>query len=577
MPAVVIEEPLAIRFVLRNGREWTANLAGLPNMPLARDLAVGLAANAHPHGGINARNTATKYAVSTRQMVKTLSKTGFTGTASDLTKAVLLRYWLSGTHDRECHTRLVLKALDAETGCLRPEVRALLDGHAILPHPPERPLVAYTDGEWDRLGNACRAVIDEATRQRVQRLARAAAGCDPRESRRHSEADIAWLMLRDGPLAGFAYTDYVRGFVRKRPAEVYRAVRTVREDLFPTPRVQTAYRLLFGMYSGIVPDGIANLELGDIEWAGDSTILLSYYKGRTGPEGATPPRAAVRLLEQWLDHAGPLRRFAPDELRESLWISCEPHGSNGVLGLAQNNKPQRDFIRDMALVDDQGKRLQVNRGRIRATYEERLARRGWTGRTRIDPNHTARTEGDHYVTPTTPEQLDSLESIIEDGQADVARKALPAVVLSSETAAEAAHAFPEAVRRLELDDEALSELLGGERDVFTAACADQLAGVHGPKGKPCPARPWVCLLCPLALFLPRHAANLLRLKAFFARQFRQMPVEQFLRSFGPYADRLDNEILPKLTELSAAVVEQARVDVADDDTEIPLRPEELSS
>lgn len=156
-------------------------------------------------------------------------------------------------------------------------------------------------------------------------------------------------------------------------------------------------------------------------------------------------------------------------------------------------------------------RLEVHRGRIRATYEERLARHGWTGRTTIDPNHTARTEGDHYVTPTTPAQLDAVESIIEDGQADILRKALPPVVLTSEAAAELAAAFPEAVRRLQLDAEAMAELVGGERDVFTAACADQLAGVHGPKGKPCPARPWVCLLCPLALFLPRHTTNLLRL------------------------------------------------------------------
>lgn len=580
MPAVVIEDPLAVRFVLRNGSVWTADLAGLPNPELARDLAVGLAGCAHPHGGIGAENTARKYATSVRQMVKTLTKTGFTGSAADLTKAVLLRYWMSGTHHRECDTRILLTGLDEETGCLRPEARALLEGHAILPHPPTGRYEAYTDGEWERLLSACRTVIEDSQARQRQMLKAAETGQDPRVSRRHSEADIAYLLLRDGPMSALAHREYIKGYVRRRaegPDGTYAALRRVREALFPTPRVQTAYRLLFGMYSGIVPDGIADLELGDIEWAGDSTILLSYYKGRTGPEGATPPREAVRLLQRWLAQAESLRRFAPEELREALWIACEPHGVNGVLGLQKNNHPQRAFIRDMNLLDDRGERLEVNRSRIRTTYEERLARRGWTGRTTIDPNHTSRTEGDHYVTPTTPEQLEAVESIIEDGQADVVRKALPPVVLSSETAAEAARAFPETVRRLELDEGALAELLGGERDVFTAACADQLAGLHGPKGKPCPARPWVCLLCPLALFLPRHTANLLRLKAFFARQFRQMPVEQFLRSFGPYADRLDNEILPKLGQLSQEAVARARLDVADDDGELPLRPEELSA
>ncbi|MET7353798.1 hypothetical protein [Streptomyces mirabilis] len=49
MTATVIDSPLAVRFLLRNGRTWTADLEGLPNPRLARDLAVGLAENAHPH------------------------------------------------------------------------------------------------------------------------------------------------------------------------------------------------------------------------------------------------------------------------------------------------------------------------------------------------------------------------------------------------------------------------------------------------------------------------------------------------------------------------------------------------
>jgi hypothetical protein len=191
----------------------------------------------------------------------------------------------------------------------------------------------------------------------------------------------------------------------------------------------------------------------------------------------------------------------------------------------------------------------------------------------IDPNHTARTEGDHYITPTDPAQLDAVESIIEDGQGEILRKARPPVVLTGEQAAEFAESFPDEARRLGLDFGAVAELVCGARDVFTAACSDQLAGVHGPKGQPCPARPWVCLLCPLAVFLPRHGANLLRLKAFFARQFRQMPAEQFVRVFGPYADRLENEILPKF---SADTLAAAALEVADQDGELPLRPEEAT-
>ncbi|MEV6228041.1 hypothetical protein AB0L88_09255 [Saccharopolyspora shandongensis] len=126
---------------------------------------------------------------------------------------------------------------------------------------------------------------------------------------------------------------------------------------------------------------------------------------------------------------------------------------------------------------------------------------------------------------------------------------------------------------LKLDDAAMAELVGGQRDVFTAACVDQLSGLHGPKGKPCPARPWVCLLCPLAVFAPRHAVNLLRLKAFFSRQWQQMPAGQFMAVFGPYATRIQQV----LDRFDPALLTEAAAHVGNEDEELPLRPEESTA
>ncbi|WP_222131042.1 hypothetical protein [Streptomyces sp. CFMR 7] len=126
-----------------------------------------------------------------------------------------------------------------------------------------------------------------------------------------------------------------------------------------------------------------------------------------------------------------------------------------------------------------------------------------------------------------------MESIIEDGQSDLLRRARSPVVLTSEQAAAFVERFPGEVERLGLDAEAIAELVGGERDVFTSACSDQLAGLHGPADRPCPARPWVRLLCRLAVFMPRHIGNLLRRESFLLRQFRQMPTEYFVRVLAP--------------------------------------------
>jgi hypothetical protein len=459
-------------------------------------------------------------------------------------------------------------------------VREYLAGEPVQARPVMHPYQAYSDDEWDRLETTCRARVEESFTRHRQALSAAGRGQDPLETGQDRPEEIGWLLLRLGPMS---YSSQYRSYFRARTAKgrgrgrkktfdsaTGQVFRQVREDLFPTRKTLVAYKTLLGLYCGIVPDGITDLGVGDVEWAGDATVLLSYLKGRTARESAVLNRPAVRLIEQWLTHSALLRSFTDQAQRELLWIAWS---EGQIRGEDANGKQRRAFISETGLLDDAGEPLVIHGGRIRATFEQRLARRGWTGRSPIDPHHSPRTEGDHYATPTDPAQLDALESIINDGQADVLRKALPVVVVTSEEAAQFAAGFPNEVKRLGLDSTAIAELVGGERDVFTAACADQLAGVHGPAGKPCPARHWVCLLCPLAVFLPRHARNLLRLDAFFARQFQQMPTEHYLRVFGPYAHRLTHDILPRLPEETRA---KAALDVADDDTGIPLRPEEAT-
>lgn len=48
--------------------------------------------------------------------------------------------------------------------------------------------------------------------------------------------------------------------------------------------------------------------------------------------------------------------------------------------------------------------------------------------------------------------------------------------------------FPQMARAGKLDEGALGELLGPERDFFAVGCSDQLSGLHGSAARPCPAR-----------------------------------------------------------------------------------------
>jgi hypothetical protein len=133
--------------------------------------------------------------------------------------------------------------------------------------------------------------------------------------------------------------------------------------------------------------------------------------------------------------------------------------------------------------------VKIHRSRIRTTHLSLRDKSTWAGRGRatIDPNHSPQVEGDHYLTTATPAQQQSVDAIVADAQHDLIRRAHPPAVLAGEDAAALARGYPQLVASLGLDDSVIAELVSGTRDVFTAACADQLSGLHGRRDSP--ARP----------------------------------------------------------------------------------------
>jgi len=573
----VEHDPLRVEFDFPDGSRWTARLAGAANTGLAAELAAGLVQLTHPLGDISRKGTAVGYAVAIRKMVAALGAAGFHGGVADLRRGHMLEYWMAATPSRVMHSRMLLKGCGDRVDA---ELRAHLAGRSIRRASTSRPLQPYTEGEWKAIEAGLRDRVGQVMSAHRNALTLAEHGPDG-ANRGVNRENLAWVMREHGPLNRVALAGVI-GVSLDALEPLGAAIDELRDALFPPVDAVIAARYLFGVYSGVVPDGIRDLGLEDMTWAGDRTVLLNYIKHRRGPESVNLSSRGVRLLERWLDCSALLRSFAPAETAAHLWIFRDvkrrPGGPQGQLAVLSSVEAPTSGVRarqrlfdELGLLTDSGEQLTLHASRIRTTYHNQLARRSWTGRTTIDPNHTARVEGGHYVSSTTPAQRDAVESIIEDAQADLLRRTRPPVLLNDEEAADFVAQQPQEAKRLGLDQGALAELLGGEMDVFTASCANQLAGLHGPKGKPCPARPWVCLMCPLAVFLPRHAPNLLRLKAYFARQSRRMTTQQFLAVFGPYADRLDHDILPRFDERTLA---EAAGAVEDTDAELPLRPEE---
>lgn len=578
MTARLNGDPLGISAVFSDGTAVTIGFGATPDAVLAGELLAGLTDLVHPHGRIDTGTTLGIYVRAARELVTAVAGAGHAGSAAGLTRARLAGFcW--GTDGRtEAAGRRMLSALDAQTAVLRPEVRELAAGRKFNTWAAMPPLEPYSEGEWSRLLEACQAIVRESFRAYRAARAAARAGQD-RAIREWGFPDLCLFLVNGGPVTAGQLArplGWCEQTVRKRIA-----LREANAALFPGIDTVLAYQLLFGAYCGIVPDGIDGLVTGDLDWAGDAAVLLDYVKGRTARESVTLNRRAVRLLEQWLEHSQLSRQFAPAGHRTALWIRHLPGGGTaaGRHGTWHASKitthTVQGWVRRHQLLGDDGEPFRVHRHRIRTTFESHRDRRSWfgSGRAAVDPNHTPRVEGDHYLTAATPAQRHNAETLIEAAQADLLRRAHPPAVLTAGQAADLAGQFPELVSRMGLDDTAIGELTGGERDVFVAACADPLSGLHGPKGKPCPARPWVCLLCPLSLFAPRHAGNLLRMKAFFGRQWLQMPAPQFMAVFGPYAQRID-EILEAFRRNDPGILAAAAGGVAGTDDELPLLPEE---
>ena len=572
MPATPLLAPPGIRCVFSDGTAAEFTLEALPCPELVSDLLASLAELIHPHGSIDAANSVDLCLPPIRNFAAGLAARGFGGGAAELRRGLLVEYWMATRSFRwENRLRRMLRGFDAATGRLDPGVRELLAGRPYASTPHRMPLPPYSEAEWDRLAATCQEITDRSYAAHREALAAAARGTSPALETWTAD-NLAWLLARLGPVGTpgvAAHLGCSLNAVQKRGG-----VPAASASLFPHLGDVIAYRLLFGIHSGIVPDGIDDLVTADIDWAGDSTILLSYVKGRTSGESVNLPKRAVRLLEQWLAHSQLLRSHADPATARHLWLGVTRPGSSVAFSGPVHRDHVKAWARRLGLAGDDGKILKIHRGRIRTTHLAMRDRRAWNGqgRTTIDPNHSPQVEADHYLTATTPSQRQAMDALVEDAQHDLLRRAHPPTVITSEDAAELARDYPQIVSALGLDDAVIAELTGGERDVFTAACADQLSGLHGPKGKPCPARPWVCLLCPLAVFAPRHAVSLLRLKAFFSRQWRQMPSAHFMAVFGPYSQRVSQV----LERFDPAVIAAAASGVSGSDDEVPLRPEEAT-
>ena len=412
------------------------SLDGLPCPGLAEDLLTGLAGLIHPHGRVDAAGTVSAYVRAFREMTRQAGRGRVHRAGRRPAQAGPDRV-LDGTPrgPRESCTRRVLEAFArGRRASWIPRWPSWRRAGTSTRSPTIRPLPPYREAEWERLTAACAAIADTAFAAHKEALAAAARGSSPGQGPAGPGRTSRWLLARTGP-AGAARFGQLTGCsiraVRRRTG-----FQEASADLFPTLDVVIAYRLLFGIYSGIVPDGIDDLAVSDIDWAGDAVgpaVLRQGPHRRGEPEPAPPGGAAARAVARPFGAAAqPRRPGRPGR----LWLGTSRPGGSALIRQVGRVAIRR-WVQRHDVTSDDGGPLKIHRSRIRTTHLSLRDQSAWAGRGRaaIDPNHSPQVEGDHYLTATTPTQQHAIDAIVADAQHDLIRRAHPPAVLTDDDAA----------------------------------------------------------------------------------------------------------------------------------------------
>jgi hypothetical protein len=253
MPTTVLDDPPGLSCVFSDGSRAEFDFAGLPNPRLARDLTVGLVELIHPHGSADSAGTVDVYAVALRAMVRALAGQGFTGDASELRRGQLAQFWMAGPTRLEALTRGLVEGYARSGGVLGDGVLELAVGRHFNIQPNRQPLPPYPEVEWQRLTDLCRQQVDDAYAAHRRALDAIRHGRHPDQGG-WTWGNFCWLLAQLGPVGTSGVVDAlgltVAAFRYRGGAEL---CTQALQDVFPHLDAMIAYRLLFGIYSGIVP------------------------------------------------------------------------------------------------------------------------------------------------------------------------------------------------------------------------------------------------------------------------------------------------------------------------------------
>lgn len=558
-PVYASDPVIGLRFNIqaRYGGVAEVDLTDLEPRALAIAFAGALRRQAELGGSLGARSTIKQHINAYRRFFDYLRQHAQVAKPADLRSDDIDRYEdfleAGGMTPIHRHTVvakaiLALRSIDADQpGALDEALRRRLRYTSAQSAGRSRPRDAYSPFVARQLRDAARADIDKLFR----RIGSPSDG-EGDENLRNVTAQAHATIVAHGRLSSGD-----RIFKRLYFMQLRRGlpVSTLAEDIHGRYHLRAAdippLITFLSLETGLEIECCKTLTIGCLQNPGPGTIEIAYVKRRA--RGAEHKHIRVRdgglgtpggLIRKLIEVTAFTRQFVPSDC---LWLYYYTGRTQLRAGVEHQQELVDRWTGRHGIVDDNGQPLRLVLSRLRKTHKALWYLKTDGHMARFAVGHTPEIAARHYA--DIPSLRPLHEATVAEALAEVAAAAGPIILTPDDE---------DSWRRGETVPEASNDadaLLGGEQDVWLAACSGFDRSPFGEVGSPCPQPFWGCLECRNAVITARKLPALIAFQRFIEEERAGLSAADWAVKFGRTHHRITKQILPVFPD---SLIDEAR-------------------
>lgn len=556
-PAYASDPVLGLRFNIeaRYGGTVEVDLADVHPRPFAIAFAGALRRQSQLGGSLGARSTIKQHLQAYLRFFVYLHERSRATTPADLRADDIDGYedFLEAGGMKPIHrytvlakTILALRSIDADQpGLLDEGVRRRLNYTSAQSVGRSQPRDAYSPYAARQLRDAARADIVKI----FKRIGKPLDDDDGYPNLRRVTGEANARIVASGRLSSGDRAFKSLYFMRLRRGL---PVSTLAEDLharFHLRALDIPPLLTFlSLETGLEIECCKALTIDCLQNPGPGTIEIAYVKRRA--RGAEHKHIRVRdggvgtpggLVRKLIQATALTRQFVPSD---SLWLYYYTGRRQLRAGVEHQQELVDRWTGSHGIVDDDGEPLRLVLSRLRKTHKALWYLKTEGHMARFAVGHTPEIAARHYA--DIPSLRPLHEATVAEAFSEVAAAAGPIILAPDD---EDSWRQNDGASEGRDDDDGI---LGGEQDVWLAACSGFDRSPFGEPGAPCPQPFWGCLECRNAVITAHKLPAIIAFLRFIEEQRAGLSAADWAMKFGRAHARIAGQVLPAFPESMVA-------------------------